>query len=259
MFKSMHRHVNATSVVAVIALLLAMTGGAYAAGVIKITSIKQISPKVVKQLQGKTGKAGANGVPGPAGASGPQGAAGPQGPGGAGGAKGETGSQGPQGVPGNPGKEGKKGETGSPWPAGGTLPEGATETGVWRFGPVAGSNTTVAVASFPIPLAKALDEEHVHVINSKGEEILFGEPPTTVPPTKCGEPVGTAAAPKAASGNLCIYITSLTQAETYSQGVQDPTTSNIGAATSGAFLQFIGEGQKSQTSMGGQGTWAVTG
>ena len=52
-------------VTATVALVLAMGGGAFAAGHYLITSTKQISPSVLKQLQGK---AGAGGAPGAAGA-----------------------------------------------------------------------------------------------------------------------------------------------------------------------------------------------
>ena len=74
MFKGMRRHINATSVVAVMALVLAMSGGAWAAKRYLITSTNQISPKVLSALKGKVGKAG---PAGPAGAPG-TGAAGAQ-------------------------------------------------------------------------------------------------------------------------------------------------------------------------------------
>ena len=129
-----------------LALVFAMTGGAYAAKRYVITSTKQISPTVLKRLAGKGGPAGANGAQGPAGAAG---------------AKGENGAAGPEGKAGAPGNDGTGGESvvmkaepkgthckegganftvggkteyacnGSPWTAGGTLPKGATEKGAW--------------------------------------------------------------------------------------------------------------------------------
>ena len=55
MFSAIRRRVRVTpsGVVAVFALVLAMSGGAYAAGRYAITSTKQISPKVLKALAGR--------------------------------------------------------------------------------------------------------------------------------------------------------------------------------------------------------------
>ncbi len=99
-------HVSPTSVIATLALVFAMTGGAYAAKKYLITSTKQISPSVLKALQGKAGPAGA------AGAAGAQGPAGPAGPAGKGekGEKGDTGSSGT----GTPGANGKNAAVGTP-------------------------------------------------------------------------------------------------------------------------------------------------
>lgn len=79
MFKQAGRHFNASTVIAVFALVFAMSGGAYAASKYLITSTKQISPKVLKQLKGKNGKAGKAGASGVAGPVGPTGAAGKNG------------------------------------------------------------------------------------------------------------------------------------------------------------------------------------
>ena len=65
-------HLTPGTVIATLALVFAMTGGAYAAGKYVITSTKQISPKVLKSLKGATGKAGATGATG---ATGPAGSA----------------------------------------------------------------------------------------------------------------------------------------------------------------------------------------
>lgn len=93
--------------VLVIALVLAMSGGAYAASKVLITSTKQISPKVLKELRGDAGPSGPTGPTGPVGSSG---------------AKGETGPEGKTGTEGQTGPEGKsvKGETGPPGPKGDT-------------------------------------------------------------------------------------------------------------------------------------------
>lgn len=106
MFSKIRRHISYTNAILTLALVFAMAGGAYAAKKYVITSTSQISPKVLKSLQGK---AGANGTPG---AQGPAGAAGPAGPAGPGGAKGNDGSPGAKGENGAPGAPGDKGANG---------------------------------------------------------------------------------------------------------------------------------------------------
>ncbi len=67
-------------VVASLALFFALGGSALAAKHYLISSTKQISPKVLKKLQGKKGAAGATGPVGPAGPKGETGAKGETGP-----------------------------------------------------------------------------------------------------------------------------------------------------------------------------------
>jgi hypothetical protein len=125
------KRISYANVAATLAVVFAMTGGAYAAKKYVITSTKQIKPSVLKKLEGKNGKNGATGAAGSAGAAGP---AGPQGPAGTAGAKGEDGTNGTnskEGPKGEKGEEGKQGKEGEPWTAGGTLPSGKTETGTW--------------------------------------------------------------------------------------------------------------------------------
>jgi hypothetical protein len=67
------QHLNPATGIALMALVFAMTGGAYAANHYVITSTRQIKPSVLKKkAKGKTGPAGPNGAPG---ATGPAGAA----------------------------------------------------------------------------------------------------------------------------------------------------------------------------------------
>jgi hypothetical protein len=76
----MRRHLTYANVAATLALVFAMTGGAFAAKHYLINSTAQINPKVIKKLKGHTGKTGKTGAAGKPGAQGPAGPAGAQGP-----------------------------------------------------------------------------------------------------------------------------------------------------------------------------------
>lgn len=82
-------------VTATVALVLAMSGGALAAGHYLITSTKQIKPSVLQHLKGARGPRGAAGPKGSAGLAGAQGSAGAAG---LAGATGQSGSTGPPGI-----------------------------------------------------------------------------------------------------------------------------------------------------------------
>jgi hypothetical protein len=243
-----------TNVVLTLGLVFAMSGGAYAASKVIITSTKQIKPSVLKQLQGKTG---ANGATGPAGATG---AAGPQGPTGA---KGENGTNGTNGASAEAtafngakspctaggveiksasptanlcnGKEGKEGKEGSPWTAGGVLPSGKTETGTWSaiYTATAVGQSMSSPISFTIPLES---EPEPHYIQEN-----------ETPPTGCS---GTFEKPEAAPGNLCVYAEAERNAQAYAPGTYLTFTSTHGSVVA---LLSIKEGEV----LAG-GTWAVT-
>jgi hypothetical protein len=90
----MRRRLSYANVVATLALVFAMSGGALAANHYLINSTKQISPKVLKKLKGATGKRGtigATGAPGATGAVGSSGAVGKEGAVGKNGTNGERG------------------------------------------------------------------------------------------------------------------------------------------------------------------------
>lgn len=309
----LRRQLSPATVMAFVALVFAMTGGAFAvtgrggsgagAGAprasVSVASVHAVTAKKKKAAstgkpgpRGPAGLAGAQGPAGTAGATGPQGAAGP---GGAAGAKGENGVAGTNGTNGTNGasvtsveksegtigtcKEGGSsftsasgktyacnGKTGAPWPAGGTLPVGATETGAWSVGPLKKENTPYGtvrstIVSFPIELAAPLDSSHVHYINETGgevTEVVFnGREPVgeeTVAQTACP---GSIEEPKAVAGNLCIYGAPRTEmfAETgqiASVGEKHPGAGRTGAGQ----LFFIGTGSAEPEA---HGTWAVTG
>jgi hypothetical protein len=166
-------------IVAIVALVAALSGVAIAAAGLNSKQKKEVK-KIAKQFAGKDGAPGATGPAGPAGAPGAKGDAGAAGQDGA---PGKEGKEGPQG---KEGKEGPQGKEGSPWTAGGVLPSGKTETGAWSVG--IGPKETVMFSdiSFNIPLTAA-------------PKIIYGEEETTDCP-------GTVEDPKAAKGNLCIYI-----------------------------------------------------
>jgi hypothetical protein len=321
MFSAIRKHLNPATLVAVSALVFAMTGGAFAvtghgsgggsgakatAAATPPAAAAKAKPKGKAGPRGPAGPKGATGAAGAQGATGPAGVAGPQGP------AGNAGASGTNGEPGAPGtsvtsKEratgtiGKcteggseftagttktyacNGKAGSPWSAGGTLPVGSTETGAWEVGPLKrekaeGGVISIAIASFPIPLAAPLSGEgcneqaatcHVHYINTEGLEsigVKFGESPEpegeeVEPQTSPAPCPGSAAEPKATSGNLCIYAGETNGA--YAQtnqigiltGVQGGSTGK-GASTAGATqLFFLTEGFEPSAT----GSWAVTG
>jgi hypothetical protein len=75
----MRRRLNYANVVATLALVFAMSGGALAAHHYLINSTKQINPKVLKKLKGNAGKTGATGPAGAPGAAGKEGSVGKEG------------------------------------------------------------------------------------------------------------------------------------------------------------------------------------
>ena len=72
----LRRHLSYANVVATMALVFAMSGGALAASHYLITKTSQIKPSVLKKLKGNIGHTGATGPSGP---SGPPGSAGKEG------------------------------------------------------------------------------------------------------------------------------------------------------------------------------------
>jgi hypothetical protein len=243
MFHAIRTRINATTIVAIFALVFAMTGGAYAAKKYLITSTKQISPSVLKSLQGKAGAAGA---PGAAGAQGAQGPAGPVGAAGAGGAKGETGpagAKGEKGATGAAGAPGAKGATGASGATGftETLPSGKTETGTWAVSGNEPIGTPVyEQVSFPIPLRESAEEAD-HFLDREETIEQTG-------PAACK---GTLEHPTAAAGQLCFYTSE-------DLGLEGPNLNFgewFGGYTAvGTVMGFV----HSEINAHAQGTWAVT-
>jgi hypothetical protein len=229
-------HITPTTVIATLALVFAMSGGAYAAGKYLIISTKQISPKVLKSLQGKAGAKGATGAAGATGPAGPAGSAG----------AGTPGAQGAPGAPGAPGKEGPAGKEGKQGPPGTTgftktLPKGATETGAWTLQSRAEGVSATSI-SFSIPLSGELGSANVFFLEP-------GESTTACP--------GSVEDPEAAEGDLCVYASHLAELHPWVAGAISSLVSEgiEGASPSGAMLLLETASSGVQTAFG---AWAVT-
>lgn len=251
-------------IVAVVALVAALGGSAIAAKGALTGKQKKEVQKIAKAEAKKYAKRGPAGPAGPAGAKGDTGAQGATGP------QGAAGPQGPGGTPGAPGAAGANGESveivetnpaacepsggvvyeveetptaicnghdGSPWPAGGALPKGATETGMWSLiGGGAAAEQPVPI-SFPIHLAEQLGTTKVHFVGTGPEGVC----------------TGNVSQPSAPEGELCVYTAELSGA-TF-EGIYQATGSFPGASNSGALIFF----KSVAAGAYGFGSWAVTG
>lgn len=261
------RRLSYANVVVTLALVFAMSGGAYAASKYLITSTKQIKPSVLAQLKGKSGAKGANGAQGPAGPAGPQGAPG---------AKGENGAPGGPGEKGTNGADGKSVQTSeftgtkepSSKPCGGaggvefevvgssapptyacnggggsggglpeTLPEGKTETGTWSveedpYQPAETRAETTTSISFPIPLPEPSEHAKAAKIEYVKVKYNAGHEPEPTGNANCP---GFKPIPQAARGYLCIYSSEL---EEYAPNFEEVTFRNTEAFLAGRLEHY---------------------
>lgn len=269
-------------IISIVALVAALGGGAYAAKAGLTGKQKKEVTKIAQKEAKKFAKSGAPGAAGPAGPTGPAGPAGAKGD------KGDAGEKGAPGDPGSPGPAGADGKSvdaiaiapggtqcqgqagvtyeieesgngteicngkeGSPWTAGGTLPKGATETGVWS---VNGSATDTAGVFAPISLTIPLKG---NLPAASVIYVKFGETNPECP--------GSTANPKALEGKLCLYQGMLLPEEEPEPGVFKPVALFEG------FTQAVGFGAGSGRSGGlikygnivdgfrSTGSWAITG
>lgn len=265
MFSKLHDRLGTAGlVVAVVALVAALAGTAIAATGLNGQQKKEVK-KIAKQVakKGPKGPKGATGPTGPAGAPGSPGTKGENGAAGANGATGPAGATGATGATGPTGKNGPTGATGttgSPWTAGGTLPSGATETGAWAYGKGASSDEVNVALSFPIPLAAALDANHVHFLESVGgeyKEVVFNEGTGEVETVASPNCTGTAEAPTAAAGHLCIYAQVSFPKNSLivtNFSILDPGSGAFGAGKTGARVKAL----EVTAGAEGSGTFAVT-
>jgi hypothetical protein len=167
---------SAGLVVAILALIVALGGTAYAAAKLNSVQKKEVV-KIARKYAGKPGKDGAPGLAGSQGAKGDTGATGPAG---------KDGSNGTNGEPGEPGEDGVCSASTPEC----KMPSGATVTGVWGV-------RTTGVGQAYAPISYPLRFTGIPSIQVIGE----GGPTTECP--------GSVANPQALAGNLCIYVATL--------------------------------------------------
>jgi hypothetical protein len=225
-------------IVACVALIAALAGGAYAASGGLTAKQKKEVKKIAKQFAGKPGAPGATGPAGPKGDQGP---------------KGDTGPEGKQGAPGTNGTNGTNGTDGEDGACSEEnpickLPSEATEAGAWALGRNAGAAGQLVDISFNLTLEEA---PVVHVINKVGKEIVLGAGLEEIDQPACP---GTVEQPEAAPGTLCLYTAEEEQIG-YSN-IDDPGTSLVETASykTGAVVPFAPSGAGAVA----YGTWAVT-
>lgn len=283
MFSSLRRNFGIPGAIAVIALVFAMLGGAYAANHNNKRHHKKKAQAGLNAKQKKQVKGIAISVQG-TGPAGPQGPAGANGKDGSNGSDGTDGTNGTNGLPGAPGKSVLVGTfTGEEEPEGEPCAEAggsefevedseevnyvcngagggsiATETGAW-----VGSLITIEEAelsfgfagiSFPIALSAPLDASHTKLVK-KG----------VTPPAECDDGSAEDGAPgpenpEADSGYLCVFVASEGLNAEFEEGapgyqIQKPSGSG-GASIVGARLFYNTE--EEILSNPPSGTFAVT-
>lgn len=239
-------------IVAIVALIAALGGGAYAAsGGLNGKQKKEVTA-IAKKYAGKNGTNGTNGAVGSNGTAGTNGS-----PGGAGAAgKSVEAFEIAKNLPACGGRGGAEyevegsgeaaeicnGAAGSPWTVGG-LPQGATETGVWTVSAspaiANGAGHIFVPISFSVPLSQAIPafEGKVHFVPATGEGVC----------------TGSVTEPTAPEGELCIYWTEM-EGLTFQRTVALDGASANGASKPGTVMIF----KEIQEEAYAYGSWAVT-
>lgn len=294
MFRKVRERLGSAGlVVAVLALIVALRGGAFAAtqSAKKKSSKYVTKPQVVALIKanatsGPTGPAGAPGGQGAPGAKGDAGAAG------ANGAPGATGVAGPNGknvklttIPSGPGNAkcserggvtaevegesatakdicngvagapGPPGADGRPWAPESQLPPGATETGAWSF-----TGTEADIGGIVVPISFTV--QFPTPPGELGEEEVHFQTDSDF--SDSGH--GTTGEPSAEPGQLCVYFTGFGVGEPVNATFEEITRLNQvgapgararGASSAGAALYFEYSGGPGEAAYG-NGSWAVT-
>jgi hypothetical protein len=229
MFARLRMHLGVPGVIAIIALVFAMLGGAYAASGPKKKANASLTSKQKKEV-----KQIAKSFPGPRGAPGASGSVGP---------KGDVGPEG------RPGKDGQTGFTE-------VLPTGKTLVGSWSAeNQWATAENNVqgfyrVPISFGIPVSSAptvrlFSGGFMLSVKPNGELVL---PPGTEAEFKALCP-GSASDPQAKPGNLCIYL-----------GAAEDALYAVGKLTGNAAFTYGWSLPLSLEAEGhASGSWAVTG
>ncbi len=265
--------ITPSTVIAVIALVFAATGGAFAAtggsgssdrssgigqhataSAAKSKAKAKAGPRGPAGPAGKTGAAGATGATGPAGATGPGGPQGPAGTNGTNGEKGANGTNGATGPAGAAGATGPAGPEGVCSTANCMLPKGTTETGVWQDVGVKEVETgTYVTISFPIALKSVPTGHYVSEEDVATDKV----------PAGCK---GDSEKPEAESGNLCVFESQ----EESEAGVENPEFWDVGknivkgetlknTGQTGTVLVLTTQASLAAGATLAYGTWAVTG
>lgn len=205
--------------VGMIALVMALVTGAYAAG----GGLSGKQKREVKKIAKTEAQKYANSNPGP------EGKPGPQGPKGESGAAGERGVEGPDGEKGDPGEAGVCSKSNPEC----VLPPGATMTGVWTVSGAA----VQAFGGSSFPLKLEASPKQFLVVHSKGEHEA--------------ECPGDVSEPKAEAGVLCLYVQRKEPGGAFISG-----SNHSPDDTSGLIVEiFGGEPEEDAVAFG---TWAVT-
>lgn len=240
-------------IVAIVALVVAVAGTAYAAAGLNRTQKKEVK-KIAKEFAGKPGAPGTPGAKGDAGAQGTPGKDGTNGKDGQsvalvneapplcveGGYTYEVEGSSVENEVCN-GEKGTKGDKGEPWSPNNTLPTGAIETGTWAFSVPAGYGAPVyAPISLPIKLASPIEvSSHIHYQGEAGFGIIC--------PGGAGNPAPLN------SAELCVYQTELNEA-TFEAVYSSGFSANEFGRT-GGFLLFNPSSEAAQ----GAGVFAIKG
>jgi hypothetical protein len=297
MFQRVRKHLTPSTFIALIALVFALTGGAFAAtgggsGGSHGTLTASAAKAKAKTKAGPRGPAGPKGATGATGATGPAGATGPGGPQGPQGPAGSSGTNGTNGEPGKNGEsvtskekatgkitgskceeggseftaaEGKKsyacnGEKGVIHP-GETLAPDASETGAWTAGVVIEGTTLPAGDLLVVPVASFT----IPLEKPLGEHEVHYINPAGEEVLGGGSTVqppladcpGKAEKPEATPGNLCVYAGREESVTSNSELISKPGTRGL---QSGASTSGALEAFLVAGGSGQEayGTWAVT-